>query len=111
MLREDAAIKMDELTTQLEELKKKERSTDNVVEEARKRNADVKEQLRSNDTYRQISHLEERLTDLIKENQVLESSLDQIKRQFDYSELTRQAEQQLNDLMELLRAENSTTGL
>lgn len=111
MLREDAAIRMEELTTELEELKKKQRSTDNVVEEARKRNADVKEQLRSNDTYRQISHLEERLTDLIKENQVLQNSLDQIRRQFDYTELKRQAEQHLNDLMELLRVENNSNGL
>lgn len=42
MLRDDAAAKMEEMAAALEELKKKERVTESVVQEARKRNAEIK---------------------------------------------------------------------
>lgn len=65
------------------------------------------DQLRGNETYRQISHLEEQLTDLIKDNQTMDNALTQMKLEFDYGELKRQAEGQLNEIMELLRADNA----
>lgn len=40
----------------------------------------LQERLRSNENYRQISHLEEKLTDLIKENKILQESLFQLKK-------------------------------
>lgn len=40
----------------------------------------LQEILRSNENYRQISHLEEKLTDLIKENKILQESLAQLKK-------------------------------
>lgn len=63
--------------------------------------------MRGNETYRQISHLEEQLTDLIKDNQSMDNALTQMKLEFDYGELKRQAEGQLNEIMELLRADNA----
>lgn len=42
MLRDDAAVKMEEMAASLEELKKKERVTESVVLEAKKRNAEIK---------------------------------------------------------------------
>ncbi|KAG4069090.1 hypothetical protein HA402_008401 [Bradysia odoriphaga] len=106
VLRDEAAAKMEEMAAKLEELKKKERVTESVVQEARKRNAEIKEKLRSNENYRQISHLEEKLTDLIKENKILEESLLQTKKEFDYSELKRQAEENLNYVLEAIRNES-----
>lgn len=46
VLRDDAARKMEEMTASLEELKKKERVTDSVVQEARKRNSEIKVNVR-----------------------------------------------------------------
>lgn len=42
VLRDEAATKMEEMTSSLEELKKKERVTESVVQEARKRNSEIK---------------------------------------------------------------------
>lgn len=41
-MRDDAAAKMEEMAATLEELKKKERITESVVQEARKRNGEIK---------------------------------------------------------------------
>lgn len=41
-MRDDAATKMEEMAATLEELKKKERVTESVVQEARKRNSEIK---------------------------------------------------------------------
>lgn len=85
----------------------------------------LQDRLRSNENYRQISHLEEKLTDLITENKVLEESLSQMKKvrrvisdffsfaksnhilqEFDYSELKRQAEENLDTLLNAIRNDN-----
>lgn len=76
-LRTEATTKMEELMTRLEEIKNKKRVTENVVEEAMKTNKEIKDHLRSNETYRQLSHLEDKLTDLIKENKILQESVEQ----------------------------------
>lgn len=71
---------MEMLSSRLEELKHKKRVTEDVLEEAERRNDEVKEQLRSNENFRQISHLEERLADLTEEARTLQSTLEQMKK-------------------------------
>lgn len=79
-LRSEAAEKYDQASTQLEDLKHKKGVTENVVEEAMIRNEEVKEQLKSNENYRQISHLEERLSDIIAETKSATALLDQLQK-------------------------------
>lgn len=71
---------MEEISIKLEEAKHKQRVTDDVVDQATQRSEDIKEQLKSNDNYRQISHLEEKLNDLVLENKTLQDSFDQLKK-------------------------------
>ena len=78
-LRSDAARRMVELTSKLDELKHKKRVTEDVVAEAERRNDEIKDQLRNNENYRQISHLEEKLTDLTDESKTLQDSYEQMK--------------------------------
>lgn len=68
------------MSLKLEDLKQKRRITENVVEEAQQRIEDVKEQLKSNENYRQISHLEEKLTDFMEENKTLQETFDQLRK-------------------------------
>lgn len=42
---------------------------------------------------------------------MIQESLNQMKKEFDYSELKRQAEEQLQTLMDILRHENDNVGL
>lgn len=81
-LRSEAAKKIELLSSRLEELKHKKRVTEDVVEGAVKRNDEIKHQLQSNENYRQISHLEERLADLISEGKTLQTTHDQLKKVF-----------------------------
>lgn len=62
------------------DLKHKKEVTKNVVVEAQQRNDEIKEQLKSNENYRQISHLEERLSDIIEETKSATTSLDQLQK-------------------------------
>lgn len=48
-------------------MKHKKKVTEDVVEEAQRRNEELKDQLRSNENYRQISHFEEKLADLVED--------------------------------------------
>lgn len=68
------------MSLKLEDVKQKRRVTENVVEEAQQRIEDVKEQLKSNENYRQISHLEEKLTDFMEENKTLQETFDQLRK-------------------------------
>lgn len=79
-LRSEAAEKYDQASTRLEDLKHKKGVTENVVEEAKIRNEEIKEQLKSNENYRQISHLEERLSDIIAETKSATALLDQLQK-------------------------------
>lgn len=78
--RTDAVRRLDELQAKLDDIKHKKRVTKNVIEEAQLRNDDLKNQLKNNDTYRHISHLEERLTDFMEENRTLQEALDQMRK-------------------------------
>lgn len=62
------------------ELKHKKEVTEKVVEEAQQRNDEIKDQLKSNENYRQISHLEERLSDIIDETKSATTILDQLQK-------------------------------
>lgn len=79
-MRAEAGEKYEQASAQLADLKHKKEVTANVVEEARQRNDEIKEQLKSNENYRQISHLEERLSDIIEETKSLTSTLDQLQK-------------------------------
>lgn len=81
-LRLEAAKKIEVLSSRLEELKHKKRVTEDVVEGAIRRNDEIKDQLQSNENYRQISHLEERLADMMAEGKTLQSTRDQMKKVF-----------------------------
>lgn len=61
-------------------MKHKRRVTESVMEEAQQRNDEIKEQLKSNENYRQISHLEDRLSDLIEETKESTTTLDQLQK-------------------------------
>uniref|UniRef100_A0A182SN48 Uncharacterized protein n=1 Tax=Anopheles maculatus TaxID=74869 RepID=A0A182SN48_9DIPT len=78
--RADAIVKMNDLTSVLQEMEDKKRVTENVVDEARNRNHEIKFSLKSNDTYRQISHLEDKLVDLMKESKTLQEAIDHVQQ-------------------------------
>ncbi|XP_058461923.1 intraflagellar transport protein 74 homolog [Malaya genurostris] len=103
--RSEAIVKMNELTGALQELEDKRRVTENVVEEARKRNQEIKINLKSNDTYRQISHLEDKLLDLMKENKTLQEVVDQLQKECDYSAIRSEVEQLVGEHNNLLCSE------
>lgn len=63
-------------------MKHKKRVTEGVMQEAQQRNEEIKEQLKSNENYRQISHLEDRLSDLIEETKESTNILDQFQKVF-----------------------------
>lgn len=79
-LRSESAVKYDELSAKSEDLKHKKRVTSDVVNEAERRNEQIKDQLKSNESYRQISHLEEKLSDLIEDTKDATSILDQLHK-------------------------------
>ncbi|GAB0090062.1 Intraflagellar transport protein 74 [Sergentomyia squamirostris] len=102
-LREDAAEKMSDLTSRLEELRNKKRVTEGVLQEAQKRSRETKDSLRSNETYRQIAHLEEKLTDLKKENKTLREAVEENRKEFNYVDIKMAAMDKLNTVMDFLR--------
>ncbi|EDS41728.1 conserved hypothetical protein [Culex quinquefasciatus] len=103
--RSEAIVKMSELTGTLQELEDKKRVTENVVDEAKKRNQEIKINLKSNETYRQISHLEDKLVDLIKENKSMQDVVEQLQKECDYSVLQHDVEQLLDEHNNLLCSE------
>lgn len=60
------------------------------------------ESLRNNETYRQISHLEDKFSDLLKENKVLHEAVDQLKREYVYEEVKTEALQRVHDYNQML---------
>lgn len=68
------------MSSKLEDLQHKKRVTSDVAEEAKRRNEEIKEQLKLNENYRQISHLEEKLSDLIEETKDSTAALDQLHK-------------------------------
>ncbi|XP_040157136.1 LOW QUALITY PROTEIN: intraflagellar transport protein 74 homolog [Anopheles arabiensis] len=100
--RSEAIAKMNELTTILQEMEDKKRVTENVVDEARNRNHEIKINLKSNDTYRQISHLEDKLIDLMKDNKVLQETVKNIQQENDYSKTRTEVHELVNEHNTLL---------
>lgn len=79
-LRSEAAKRLEAISSKLEEIKHKKRVTTDVVDEAERRNDEIKELLRSNENYRQISHLEDKLMDFMEENETLQETFDQLRK-------------------------------
>ncbi|XP_053665018.1 intraflagellar transport protein 74 homolog [Anopheles marshallii] len=103
--RADAIMKMNDLTSILQELEDKKRVTENVVDESRNRNHEIKVSLKSNDTYRQISHLEDKLVDLMKENKVLQETVDQMQQENNYTKTRAEVHELVNEHNTLLSNE------
>uniref|UniRef100_A0A182QQ25 Uncharacterized protein n=1 Tax=Anopheles farauti TaxID=69004 RepID=A0A182QQ25_9DIPT len=103
--RAEAIVKMNDLTSILQEMEDKKRVTENVVEEARNRNQEIKISLRSNDTYRQISHLEDKLVDLMKENKILQEVVNDMQQENDYSVTRTEVNELVDEHNKLLCAE------
>lgn len=103
-LRDEAAARMSELSAAIEAQQKKKATTVSVVEEANRRNAELKAKLTGNERYRQIAHLEERLADLLSSNAEAEKTLAQSRREHDYTELQNKVQQMLDTIMEMLIA-------
>ncbi|CAG9808948.1 unnamed protein product [Chironomus riparius] len=102
-LREEYAIKYEEISTALQELKDKKRVTESVVEDSEKRYKALKDTLRNNETYRQISHMEEKLSDILKDNKSLQASVDDLNKEYEFSDLKKSAMQKVNDYNHLLK--------
>lgn len=98
---------MTELTSRLEELRNKKRITEGVLDQSRKRSRDTKESLRSNETYRQIAHLEEKLTDLCKESKMLRGAVEENRKEFNYADLKQTAMANLDVVMDFLSNNSS----
>ncbi|XP_053674008.1 intraflagellar transport protein 74 homolog [Anopheles nili] len=103
--RAEAIVKMNDLSSVLQELEDKKRVTENVVEEARNRNNEIKINLKSNETYRQISHLEDKLVDLLKENKTLQEVVNQMQQDNDYSTTRSEVNELVNECNKLLNGE------
>ncbi|XP_050092061.1 intraflagellar transport protein 74 homolog [Anopheles aquasalis] len=103
--RSEAIVKMNELTSVLQELEDKKRVTDNVVEEARNRNQELKINLKSNETYRQISHLEDKLVDLMKGNKTLQEDVEQMEQDHNYSTMRTEANKLVDQHNQMLCTE------
>ncbi|XP_031631597.1 putative leucine-rich repeat-containing protein DDB_G0290503 isoform X2 [Contarinia nasturtii] len=108
-LRNESAERYDETSSRLEDLKHKQRVTENVVEEAQQRNEEIKEQLKSNDNYRQISHLEERLSDLIDETKEATTTFDEMQKEYNHDDIINDAKEKLQQIAEILRSNTPTT--
>ncbi|ETN65728.1 coiled-coil domain containing 2 [Anopheles darlingi] len=103
--RSEAIVKMNELTSVLQQLDDKKRVTDNVVEEARNRNQEIKINLKSNETYRQISHLEDKLVDLMKGNKTLQEDVEQMEQDHNYSTMRSEANKLVDQHNQMLCTE------
>lgn len=79
ILRSESTKKNEMLSSTLEELKHKKRVTEDVVDEAERRNDELRSQLNNNENYRQISHLEEKLSDLSDELNSLQKTYDEMR--------------------------------
>lgn len=138
-LRAEAADKYEQASSKLAELKHKKEVTEKVVEEAQKRNDEIKEQLKSNENYRQISHLEERLSDIIDETKSATTTLDQLQKaceisgifqnpncvrsinsvfflhsslqEHNYDDVVFEAKEKLDHLFEFLRSNTQATAI
>jgi intraflagellar transport protein 74 len=62
--------------------------------------------LRTNENFRQISHLEEKLSDLSKNTSILQDIVDQASREYDYSELKREVAEKVIEYNRMVYADS-----
>lgn len=74
-----------------------------MVREAERRTKEVKDTLRSNDSYKNIAHLEDKLDDLKKQYKEAAEQFENIKQDYDYETPKKAAEETLTEIMEVLR--------
>ncbi|XP_055378435.1 intraflagellar transport protein 74 homolog [Condylostylus longicornis] len=101
-LRNESTEKMEALSNKLEELSRKERVTQEVLAEAKKRNQEIKEQLRTNEVYREIAHLEEKLSGLDIEIKTLQDIVKEQDKQYDYSGLRKNVDDLVSEINQIL---------
>lgn len=106
-LRSEAAEKIGVQTSQLEELRHKKRVTDDVLQEADRKLKEMKSELRGNENFRKISHLEEKLSELKKETRTMKDAVEELKQESDISDLKKAADTTLQQIMALLNENRS----
>ena len=62
----------------------------------------MKDQLKGNETYRQISHLEDKLSDLSKENKQLHEVVEELNKEYDFTEIKREAQAKVEEYNRML---------
>jgi intraflagellar transport protein 74 len=90
----------------LDELKHKETVTRGVTQDAQKRSNELKDKLRTNENFRQISHLEEKLSDLTKNTSILQDIVEQMSREYDYSGLKREVDEKVAEYNRMVYADS-----
>lgn len=84
-------------------MRHKKSVTEEMVREAERRTKEVKDTLRTNDSYKKIAHLEDKLDDLKKQYKATAEQLENIKQDYDYETPKKAAEETLAEIMEVLR--------
>lgn len=84
-------LKKEEMIAERARLKNREPSSKQELETAREEYAEIKSQLDKNETYLQISSLEEKLEKLKKNNESIENFVSSQRERVDYDEITKQA--------------------
>lgn len=58
--------------------------------------------LRNNENYRQISHMEEQLKDLMKDNKLMQEIVDELNQEFDFSQVKSVAMRKVDEYNKIL---------
>jgi hypothetical protein len=58
--------------------------------------------LRNNENYRQISHMEEQLKDIMKDNKLMQEIVDELNQEFDFSHVKNVAMKKVDDYNRIL---------
>lgn len=84
-------------------MRHKKTVTEGVVREAERRTQEIKDTLRTNEAYKKIAHLEDKLDALKRQYKETAEQLENIKQDFDYETPKKAAEETLAEIMEVLR--------
>lgn len=84
-------------------MRHKKTVTEGVVQEAERRTKEIKDHLRTNESYRLIAHLEDKLDDMKRQFKETSEQAEAIKKDYDYETTKRSAEETLREIMEVLR--------
>lgn len=74
------------------------------MREAERRTREIKDTLRNDESYRKISHLEDKLDDLKRQYKATAEQLENVKQDYDYETPKKVAEETLAQVMDILRA-------